>query len=206
MKATSLSLMVTVMMSAGVCAQSMIEHAAAVAGATAGSAGGKALSNMIDKTLNKAAESASETAKTPQPEQKAQPNASVTPAGTSEPLPSSAAPARLPHGTRQARSVRAAAAAPAPVAEKPVFAVEQPNLPAPVAAMAPAPPTAEDFAKVKEGSAREEVFAALGTPSSHITIPDEGHLIEIMSYSDGGRRIGSVRLDNGVVVSVSAAK
>lgn len=79
-------------------------------------------------------------------------------------------------------------------------------MPTPAAALAPPPPSEEDFAKVKEGSARQDVFAALGTPSSRITIPDEGHLIEILSYSDGARRLGSVRMDNGQVVSVSTAQ
>jgi hypothetical protein len=67
----------------------------------------------------------------------------------------------------------------------------------------PPPPKPEDFEKVTEGESRDEVLSALGVPSSHVTIPDEGHLIEIMSWSDGQRRVGVVRVDNGKVVSKS---
>jgi len=64
-------------------------------------------------------------------------------------------------------------------------------------------PTPDDFAKIKEGGTREAVLSSLGTPWSHVTIPDEGHLIEIMSWYNGRQRVGTVRLDNGTVVSTS---
>jgi hypothetical protein len=63
------------------------------------------------------------------------------------------------------------------------------------------PPSQQDFAKVAEGESRSEVVSALGVPWSHVTIPDDGHLVEIMSWYDGNRRVGTVRLDNGKVVS-----
>lgn len=69
----------------------------------------------------------------------------------------------------------------------------------------PPPPSVEDFAKIKDGSSRQEVLTTLGTPSSHVTIPEEGHLIEQMSYQYQRRYIGSVRLDNGRVVETTAA-
>jgi len=69
----------------------------------------------------------------------------------------------------------------------------------------PPPPSIEDFAKIKDGSSRQEVLAALGTPSSHVTIPEEGHLIEQMSYQYQRCYIGSVRLDNGRVVEIKSA-
>ena len=86
--------------------------------------------------------------------------------------------------------------------------VETPASPVEASAATPAPPpppSVEDFAKLKEGSARQDVLAALGMPASHITIPDEGHLLETMTYYDGNRQIGTVRLDNGQVVSVTAS-
>jgi hypothetical protein len=92
--------------------------------------------------------------------------------------------------------------------DKPVFAAPEAAAytPAPVA-IAPPPPSPEDFAKLKEGSPREDVRTALGIPSATVTIPgDDGHLIEILSYYDGSRHIGTVRMDNGVVISVSAAQ
>jgi hypothetical protein len=70
----------------------------------------------------------------------------------------------------------------------------------------PPPPSVEDFAKIKAGSSRQEVLAALGTPSSHVTIPEEGHLIEQMSYQYERRYLGSVRLDNGRVVEIKSAR
>lgn len=178
-------------------AQSIMEHAAAAAGATIGTGAGKALSNGIDKVLGKAAETGSNAAK---------------PAVASRPPSPPAVPLNRPPAVSQstpapasqhARSRRSDASADR---DKPFFAAPQVSEPAPaVIAAAPAPPTAEALAKVKEGDSRADVLA-LGVPSSHITIPDDGHLIEILSYSDGNRRIGAVRIDNGKVVTVSVAQ
>lgn len=196
MKANSLCLMLAAFLSEGAYGQAVMEHAAAAAGASVGTGGGKVLSNMLDKALSKAADAGTKAATAPQPEDKTASNPAIAsspaPNSASNPMPSSKG------AIKRSRASRSAAAMP----YKPAFAAPGESM---AAAMAPPPPSAEDFAKVKEGGARQEVFAALGTPSSHITIPDEGHLIEIMTYSDGGRRLGSVRLDNGQVVSVSTA-
>jgi hypothetical protein len=190
--------MVAALLSGGTYAQAIMEHAAAAAGATVGTAGGKALSNMIDKALSKAANPEVDASAARKPKSTPAAPASSAPGPQAAAAPTSPS---TPGPTRRARAARP----PAPVPDKPAFPTAQPNLSAPVFAAAP-PPAIEDFAKVKEGSAREDVFAALGTPSSHITIPDDGHLIEILSYSDGRQRLGSVRLDNGQVVSVSTAR
>lgn len=189
-----------ILLPGAVCAQAILEHAAAAAGATVGTAGGKALSNMIDKTLNKAAAPLNESAAAAKnPQNKATANATATPGGKAASAPLGPAP-ELPPAPRRMRAARTAAPAPS----QPVSGGEERFLPAPAPAPAPPPlPTAEDFAKVKEGGVRQDVLTALGTPSSLITIPDDGHLIEIMTYSDGRQRIGSVRLDNGQVVSIS---
>ena len=180
-----------------------MEHAAAAAGATIGTGAGKALSNGIDKVLGKAAETGSNAAKTPV--RKAPPTAppinppSLAPAPSQAPL----TPAAPSQRARSRRSVTSADR------DKPVFAAPEVPESAPVApvVVAPLPLTPEDFAKVKEGASRADVLAALGVASSHVTIPDDGHLIEILSYSDANnRRVGSVRIDNGVVVTVSAAQ
>ena len=184
-------------------AQNILEHAAAAAGATVGTGGGKMLSNGIDKILGKAAETGSNAAK-PVPARPATiPIAPPAPVSNRAPA-FSQVPIGQPETPQHARSRRSAAAVDP---DKPVFAAPEAPVSAPAApsAIAP-PPSPEDFAKMKEGASRADVLAALGTPSSRITIPDDGHLIEIFSYSDGNRRVGSVRIDNGVVVTVSAAQ
>jgi hypothetical protein len=195
MKVNFPCLALAVVLSGGAYAQSVMEHAAGAAGATVGTAGGKVLSNVLDQTLSKAADptAPNDPASKARRPDKASPNGALTASPAEIAPPKPAGSTEVP----QAPARKARAAAPAPV--RPAFPVPA----APAFAPAPAPPTIEDFAKVKEGGARQDVFAALGTPSSHITIPDEGHLIEIMSYSDGRRRIGTVRLDNGQVVSVT---
>jgi hypothetical protein len=186
--------------------QNILEHAAAAAGATIGTGAGKALSNGIDKVLGKAAETGSNAAKpvvrtappTTTPSTPGIQPSTLSPSTPSTPTPSG--------GSQHARSRRQAASADR---DKPVFAAPEVQVPAPTApaVVAPPPLTAEDFAKVKEGASRADVLAALGVASSHVTIPDDGHLIEILSYSDANnRRVGSVRIDNGVVVTVSAAQ
>jgi hypothetical protein len=193
--------------------QNMIEHAAAAAGATIGTGAGKALSNGIDKILGRAAETGSNAAKPPTVRPSATTPA-VAPPPASNGSPAVVTGADAPNGpigpsqpgTGQRARTRRSTAAVNP--DKPVFAAPEASgfAPAPVA-IAPTPPAPEDFAKVKEGAAREEVKTALGTPSSRITIPgDDGHLIEILSYYDGNRHIGTVRMDNGVVVSISVAQ
>jgi hypothetical protein len=211
MKPNLVCLLVAAVLPCAVSAQAIMEHAAAAAGATVGTAGGKALSNLIDKTLNKAAapeaDAAKSTAKTAPAA--TPPNA----AATTSPNPAAAPSASTPAATKRSRAPRqpaAPVAKPAPdqsldrALDQTLDHTLDQGLAAPVFAVAPVP-SIEDFAKVKEGGARQDVFAALGTPSSHITIPDDGHLIEIMTYSDGRRRLGSVRLDNGQVVSISTA-
>jgi hypothetical protein len=188
--------------------QNIIEHAAAAAGATIGTGAGKALSNGIDKILGRAAETGSTAGKpaTVRPSATT-PTAPPTPTsnGAQTVLQGPGAPSgptwtSQPGTTQHARMRRSAA----PVdPDKPVFAAPEVAVTHPVA-IAPPPPSPEDFAKVKEGTPREDVQTALGTPSSRITIPgDDGHLIEILTYYDGNRHIGTVRMDNGAVVSVS---
>jgi len=191
MKATSLCL-IAVSFTATACAQAIMEHAAAAAGATVGTIGGKVLSSGIDNVLGKAAETGSTTAKKTE-EAKPEKQAKQASAG-SETAPAASGFRRSPKTTRAA------------AADKPVFATMDRAIPTPVAAIAPPAPTFEDLAKVKEGESLDDVFASLGKPSSHITIPDEGHLVEILSYSNGAERIGTIRADNGQVVSFTPVR
>jgi hypothetical protein len=175
-------------------AQALTSHAAAAAGAAIGTAGGKVLSNVLDGALNKAASTGADPAVKPKPKPiETKTAAAPSPAPTPEPVSTTTV-------SKHARAPRTA----------PLFPNSEDRLvetaPTPVEAppAPPPPPSPEDFAKLKEGSARQDVLAALGTPASHITIPDEGHLLETMTYYDGNRQIGTVRLDNGLVVSVTA--
>jgi len=81
------------------------------------------------------------------------------------------------------------------------------NPPEPVPAYQEPPrkePTAEDFATIQVGATEEQVVAALGQPESKITIPDDEHLVQICQYWSNGKQIGTVRLDNGLVVAVES--
>jgi hypothetical protein len=68
-------------------------------------------------------------------------------------------------------------------------------------------PTAEEVAGIRIGASDQDVVAALGVPASRVTIPDDdGHLRESYQYWAKGSQIGTVRLDNGVVVKVEARR
>ena len=64
-------------------------------------------------------------------------------------------------------------------------------------------PSVEEIAAVQVGATSNELQAALGAPESRVSIPgDDGHLLEICQYWAKGQALGTVRLDNGRVVSV----
>jgi hypothetical protein len=64
-------------------------------------------------------------------------------------------------------------------------------------------PTVEEIASIKVGTTADDLVAALGQPSSRVSIPDDdGHLRETCQYWVNGRQIGTIRLDNGQVVTV----
>jgi hypothetical protein len=66
-------------------------------------------------------------------------------------------------------------------------------------------PTVEEVASIKVGATASELRAALGVPESRVSIPgDDGHLLEICQYWAKGEPVGTIRLDNGRVVSVQA--
>jgi hypothetical protein len=64
-------------------------------------------------------------------------------------------------------------------------------------------PTAEELASIKVGATEKEMMATLGPPESRVTIPDDGHLIEICQYWAKGKQLATYRLDNGQVVNVT---
>ena len=83
-----------------------------------------------------------------------------------------------------------------------------PIVPPPPVEAVPEPPrrepTAEELAGIHVGASEQELVTALGQPESKVTIPDDGHLVEICQYWSNGRQLGTVRLDNGQVVNVEA--
>ena len=203
------ALLGTFLLAGAVQAQSLAEHAAAASGATIGTAAGKPLSNAITSIFGKTdsstknAASATVNSKTlakPEPESapvipgapQAGGSASVGSGGSSSGGSSSGGLAPSRHGGFARRS--SVAQYPAIVPPPPVEAVPEPRR----------EPTAEELASIHVGASEQELLTALGQPESKVTIPDDGHLVEICLYWSQGRQLGTVRLDNGQVVNVEA--
>ncbi len=174
--------------------QVFAEHAGAVAGASIGSAAGKSVSESVRKIFSSTEEATAHAAGDKSEAKKPAPEKASTPAPQT---PGAAAPF-MPVGSSGGGS-RSGARVTAPMPPAPA-----------VASRASAPPakepTLQEFLSVHKGSNEGEVLATLGQPSSKITIPDEGHLTEILHYSSHGQPLGAVRVDNGQVVSVDPAR
>jgi len=173
-------------------AQTMTEVGASAAGGAIGSAAGKKVSEGITGIFGKVDKAAGKAAKTPEDNSKSAPLLEVGPAvvvkgpgGTdSVPPPPPAA------GHRAARPAATTEALPE---------ILPPPPPPP-----PPPPqvTVDDLKKVTNGMSREDVLR-MGAPSSRIMMDDdEGHLLEVYSYTDKDASIGRVRLKDGAVASV----
>jgi hypothetical protein len=199
--------------SACLTAQSLSEHAAAAAGATIGTAAGKPLGTSLGKIFGSMDKSTSNAAgaKTTKP---VQPK-------IVKPAPEAAAPARSASlvgapgpsggsfgsgsgggGSASARHASRRHIVAEPV--EPVAALEPPIVP-----LVPEPvikePTIDEIAAVKVGETAGDLQAALGAPESRVSIPDDdGHLLEICQYWSKGQPLGTIRLDNGRVISVQA--
>ncbi len=63
-------------------------------------------------------------------------------------------------------------------------------------------PTKEDFAKVAVGLTRADVIGKLGPPAASLTMPEEDHLVETLSYQSKGAKIATIRLSDGAVSAV----
>jgi hypothetical protein len=185
-------------------AQSLAEHAAAASGATIGTAAGKPLSTAITKifgqTDTSAKKAASASVKTPaKAEAEGAPLIPAAPqsGGGGGGMPSlggsssggGSTPSR--HGGFAQRSTAQYAAINQPEA---VFAVQEPPR---------KEPTAEELAGIQVGASEKQLVSTLGPAESTVTIPDDGHLVQICQYWSKGKQLGTVRLDNGQVVSVT---
>jgi hypothetical protein len=63
--------------------------------------------------------------------------------------------------------------------------------------------TSEDLARIRIGASEKDVLASLGTPASRIVLlDDDGHLRKSYQYWAKGSPVGTIRLDNGLVVKV----
>lgn len=188
--------------------QNLSEHAAAAAGATVGTAAGKPLGTALgkifgdmDKSTSKAA--GTKVVKPVEPKPDAATSAVTPPAplavsgGSGASGGSGGTSGGGPASTRRSARRRELPAA----AEPPV------PIPAPITPLVIEPvvkePSLEEVAAVKVGATANELEAALGAPESRVSIPDDdGHLLEICQYWAKGQPLGTVRLDNGHVVSV----
>jgi hypothetical protein len=196
----SLALFGSFLLITGVQAQSLAEHAAAASGATIGTAAGKPLSNAITKIFGQTDASAKKAASSPvitkspdRPEVVAP--VQLAPQSGGGELPSlggGSAPTR--HGGFSARRSAGEYAAVTPTA--------------PISAYVPEPvrpePTAEEFATIQVGASEQDMVTKLGQPESKVTIPDDGHMLQTCQYWSKGKQLGTVRLDNGQVVSVES--
>ncbi len=201
----SITVLGTLALAGGVYAQSLTEHAAAAAGATIGTAAGKPISSALSGILGQVDQSTATAAATgnkaavtriPTASDKsgtinhAGGPGSFTPGfvtGGSE--ASGDAGAQQP-GSRR-RSAGKAVAAAAPV-------VAMPAIVPPVKE-----PSREEVAAVQLGTTEKDLFAALGQPESHVSVPDDdGHMRESCQYWAKGKQLGTIKLDNGQVVKV----
>jgi hypothetical protein len=194
--------------------QSLTEHAAAVAGATIGTAAGKPIGTALGKIFGDVDQSASRAAgpKTAKPVA-SKPEAVAPAVATEHASVPVVAPVGGPviggdtavHGVSAVNGVsshRSPGRREAPLEPQPLAAV--PLAPV-VAEIVAKEPTVEDVASVQVGASANELSAALGAPESRVSIPgDDGHLLEICQYWAKGEPVGTIRLDNGRVVSVQA--
>jgi hypothetical protein len=199
--------------------QSLTEHAAAAAGATIGTAAGKPLGSALAQAFGAVDKSTSAAAgpKTPKP----LPAKPVAVAPSAAPTSGTEHPAAVASATggggggnvggggggavggagavsHRVSGRKELPAAPAPIAAAPIAAIIVP-------VVVVKEPSAQDVAGIQVGATASDLRAALGAPESVVSIPgDDGHLLEICQYWAKGEPVGTVRLDNGRVVSVQA--
>jgi hypothetical protein len=203
----------------GLAGQSLTEHAAAAAGATVGTAAGKPLGTALGKVFGEVDKTTSKAAgpKTAKPEA-AKPVAVAAPTVAEHPKGSAGGSGggdaagsggggrvsksgSLRHSSRgrelPVQAAPVAAISVAPISAEPIRAeplVKEPTI---------KEPTVEEVARIKVGATASELSTVLGAPESKVSIPgDDGHLLEICQYWAKGEPVGTVRLDNGRVVSV----
>lgn len=177
--------------------QALVEHSAAAAGATIGTTAGKSLSNSMDRIFGNMEENTVHAAGVTKKVEKKKEQ--VLSAETGSAQTDADGPASPNGKTKSARSRRGKAGA------RTETAATAPLIAIPAPPPLPKEPALEDLLNVQTGTREEALTASLGRPSSRISIPDDGHLLEILRYTAGGQLLGVVRVDNGAVVSVQPA-
>ena len=215
MRSLALVIPASLILVASIHGQALTEHAAAAAGAAIGTGAGKSLSNSMTKIFG---DTDKQTAKAAQPEAKKTPKSVTNPAPDPVMAKSKSSPTRsvdaplspLPpsgsHSTSQSRSREPRK----PVhqdetATALIHAASMPPVTAPIPIVQPIVkvPTVEEIANIKVGTTEDQLLAALPQPASRLSIPDDdGHLRQTCQYWANGRQIGTIRLDNGQVVTV----
>lgn len=190
-------------------AQSLAEHAAAAAGATIGTAAGKPMAKALSGIFNNV-DNATATAATTGKKSAVTKTTPISSTDKSASTNRGPGPGVFSPGFGSSAPADAATADyVAPVTARSRHRA-QPHAPAiaipvelPVSAEPVKQPSREDLAAVQIGTSRQDLFAVLGQPESHVTIPDDdGHMRESCQFWADGRHLGTVRLDNGQVVKV----
>lgn len=207
---------------ASLAGQSLTEHAAAAAGGTIGTAVGKPMSNALGRvfgTVDSSAAKVTAAKPTAKPASKAATKTSGKAAsgklldvpdktghtatvGVSSGSTDASGGGGSSHrsAARPEISSRRERAEAAPSAAAPIIPViAQPVVAQPVVQE----PTPQELDSIRVGTPGSELRSVLGTPESKVSIPDDdGHLRETLQYWSHGEPVGTVRLDNGRVVSV----
>jgi hypothetical protein len=189
--------------------QSLAEHAATAAGATIGTGAGKPIGTSLGKIFNNVDQSTSNAAAA-KVMKTAGPKVEVTikaPALTPSHAATSASGGSGGSGSGGSASTSARRSARRSELAAAKSQASASDILAPITPLAAEPvvkePSVEEIAAVKVGATSNELEAALGAPESRVSIPDDdGHLLEICQYWGKGQPLGTVRLDNGRVVSV----
>ena len=176
--------------------QALVEHSAAAAGATIGTTAGKSLSNSMDKIFGNLEENTVHAAGVTKEDKKKQERGMQNAQAGAEDSSTSDTDSKAT--TSRSRKGHARVAARVQPAAAPLFSIPAPEPPV-------KEPALEDLLSVKTGAKEESLTASLGQPTSKVTIPDDGHLVEILRYTAGGQLLGVIRVDNGEVVNVLAA-
>ena len=184
--------------------QALVDHAAAAAGASIGATAGKPLSNGITAIFGKVDDTTAQAAKKPSEKDKDKDKAEKSKPEKPSALGSAPSASASGPSTPSSRPQRASSSRPSR------RAVQSNSWPEPVVyTQVPPPvvkePALQDLLNVQIGSKEQDCIAGLGTPSSRISIPEEGHMIELLRYTAQGRLLGTIRVDNGQVVNVLAA-
>jgi hypothetical protein len=195
-----IALLGSFIVSASLFGQSLTEHAAAAAGATIGTAAGKPLGTALSDVFgavdkNTSAAAGPKTAK-PVPVKPVAAAPALAPARSTE--LSAEVASSTGGGGHHASRRKDLTLDPGPVAAAPITPI--------IAVPVVKEPSPQEVASIKVGATDSELRKALGAPESMVSIPgDDGHLLEICQYWAKGEQIGTIRLDNGRVVSVQAS-